>query len=139
MSLSEKNHSEHTLDELIDQYYKLKQQRNLLDKRINGLRNFIIRCAPHNDFQSSGYRVQTQMRTRVTYDPAELEQLIYDKGLEAECLRPQVDESLVEQAFIEGKITDTDLRAIRKTTVNLALTVDEVRNVQTDDDSNRGQ
>lgn len=139
MSLSEKNLSERTLDVYIKQYYVLKEQQRLLDKQLKLLKRIISQEIEQGKQHSGRYHVTLQQRLRVTYDPAELEQLIYDKGLWEECTRSQVDESLVEQAFIEGKITDTDLRAIRKSTVNLALTVDEVRNVQTDDDSNRGQ
>lgn len=62
-------------------------------------------------------------RRRVAADRGALAQLIVDKNLWAECTRVTVDDDLVEQAYIEGKLTDNDLRSINAAMVTLSLKV----------------
>lgn len=59
------------------------------------------------------YRVTlTAKRRRLPIDDGALAQLLVDKNLWASGTSRRVDHDLVEQLFIEGKLTDSDLRSI---------------------------
>lgn len=60
-------------------------------------------------------------------DQGALEQLLYEKGLLSQCLRPTIDHSLVEQLYLEGRLTDDDLRSINQgSEIQLALSVERI-------------
>lgn len=123
------------LEHDIEHYYQLKRGLDLAQARLKTLRERIIQNLPPIPEQGGsqehiigGYRVTEQVRRRTPkIEEHQLEQLIVDKNLAADCMRLRVDHDLVEQAFIEGKITDQDLRSINGgSDITIALLVDKI-------------
>lgn len=123
------------LSQKIQTYKVLKDQRDMLDTRLDELNKSIKREILDN-FDSNlegpvvwhtpeGYIAKlTPKRSTPKVDTGALEQLLDDKGLWLMATRRQVDHSLVEQLFIEGKLTDDDLRSINQgSSITLALSV----------------
>lgn len=129
--------TEKRLQQLLHEYYELDNLAKKAAKRAKYLNERIKRVlmhrtdiAPHTGEtitygRDAKYCATVQIKTpRRRVDPAVLEQLIVDKNLWGECTRRKVDEDLVEQAYIEGKITDSDLRSINAgPEIQLALKV----------------
>lgn len=124
------------LDRPIDEYFKLKMQIQMLSSRLEVLNKQIKESMFTDEVgrehtTSTGVKACLQIRqSRPKPDEGLLEQLIESKGLWDECKKEVVDHNLVEQAYIEGKLTDDDLRSIgAETTITTALIVEEVKNV----------
>lgn len=124
------------LHEKIEQYFLLKDYQKRVTRRVDVLNKQIKRglikatqAKPGENIDyhgCKGYRAQLQVkRGNPKPDIGILEQILEEKGLWEECTRVQVDESLVEQAFIEGKLTDSDMRQINGgSDIGLALKID---------------
>lgn len=134
----------------LEQYYILGQQEKMIKDRRKQLRDDIIKhhCLSVDGGRTwfralaiTGWDVKVQTKRRQKVDDSALEQLLVNKGLWDQCKKEVVDHDLVEQAYIEGKITDKELRSIDGgRDVYLALTVEKVETdgIQGDDESGRG-
>lgn len=125
------------LTQKIETYDALKKQSKMITLRLDELRHEIIEEVGESKTVGD-YEVTLEVRRqKPQVDEVALEQLIVDKNLAPECMTLKVDHDLVAQAYIEGKITDEDLREVnRGQHVTVALKVDKVkRDVQTDDES----
>lgn len=102
------------LEDKLEQYYNLNERKKLIEKRLKVLSDQIkAEMEPDEPFHGSKVTaIVSFRRSKHNIDEGALEQLIVDKNLAAECMRLKVDHDLVEQLYIEGKITDNDLRAI---------------------------
>lgn len=120
----------------VQEYFLLKKQIGSLSARLEKLNKQIKDYELRDQEELHGvvsevgrYWVTTEVRRGMPKtDTGALEQLLVDKNLWAECTRVQVDTSLVEQAYIEGKLTDNDLREIMGVSKpQVALYVTEVK------------
>lgn len=120
----------------IREYYRYDQleksakgRRTELGKQIKGaLFNLLPERHPGQVYSTaiSGVGVTLQLKSgRAKIEDGVLEQLLLEKGLLDQALRPQLDHDLVEQLFLEGKLTDDDLRSIHGgADITLALSVE---------------
>lgn len=125
----------------IDEYYKLKKQRDMITSRLDRLGERIkksLLITPSHELDGSDIKAKLQIRqSRPNYDQFLLTDLLERKGLD-DCFKKVPDEDLVEQAWLNDLITDDDLRSIGAAPkVTLALTFEEVgdEDIQESDES----
>lgn len=106
------------LDQKIKLYKNLKQLEAGLKEKLEQLRLDILQELP----ESHPYK---QARVRTSYNEEALADILIEKGLDW-CFKSIPDESLVTQAYINGELTDSDLRDIRETTRYEALVIKDV-------------
>lgn len=120
----------------LEQYHILDRQVKLISERLTKLnkeiKQDVIRRGTEKEGlyileAGSGYKaVVTRRRSKSRPDEGALSALLDFKGLDW-CFKKVPDESLVEQAYIEGHITDDDLRSIgAEPKFTLALSVERV-------------
>lgn len=120
---------------------QLKERRAILKQKIQDrYLHFHLRGGGGfwSDYKGD-YTVSMQRRKNVQYDELALETLITERGLWDKCKKEVVDPDLVQQAYIEGDLTDSDLRSVYVNGgVTYALKVEEVKeDVQADDEGVR--
>lgn len=79
-----------------------------------------------------GFTVHVNLkRSKRKPDAGALQQLLYEKGLLTQCSTMQVDEARVEEAFINGDLTDADMRSVvaEPAEPQLALKVERISDV----------
>lgn len=109
----------------IKTYQSLKDQSILLENRIAELREQILKDLDTDIYEFENLKVQIQRKDLTTYNVHALADLLTDKGLH-DCFRMIPDEEFVEQAYYEGKLTDSDLRSVREVKKQIALVVERV-------------
>lgn len=96
----------------VKQYWFLKSQHDAIGLRLQALRTKILREYEAGDTKVDDLVVHIELRkSKPKIDDAVLWMILGEKNLIEECTSVQLDDNLVKQAFIEGKITDEDLRA----------------------------
>ena len=125
------------LNQKIAQYYKLSQQQNLLNKHLEALKKeiknellsndkFKVDERTHRKRTEDGFTATVRLRRGPPkYDSLLLHDLLVKKKAKW-CFKLVPDLDLVEQAYIEGYLSDIDLRAINKgSNISLALEVEK--------------
>lgn len=107
-------------------YKHLDKQNKLIEKRLKVLKEEIqeammeahegeVHPGQTLTAELKNYRAILQLKQRkVSPDEAALEQLITDRGFWDLCKKEVLDHDLVEQLYVEERLTDTDLRSIGK-------------------------
>ena len=119
------------MDHLAEQYINLKRQEKLIKSRIEKLRERLtarLLADPNHYVDTASGRLKLQTRVgKPKVDDHILEQLLVDKNLHIDAMKRVVDHDAVEQLYLNGKLTDDDLRSIGvEPTVTLALIVEEI-------------
>lgn len=142
MSLTELSLSENPyLDRRIKEYLQIKRHKEQVEKRLNYLNQQIKKELAEKDkkeyvnFNKDCRAVLQVKKTKPVPDELALEILLQKKGLWDKAKKEVIDHNLVKQLYIEGELTDDDLREIiAEPKIITALIVEEVNDVQTDDD-----
>lgn len=127
--------SETMLRQKVQEYHRLKTLKKAVEDRLSKLGDDLKRALPPGESQIGTFKVNIQVRDRTTLDEDAALALIAaknDDGLWNDCVEKieKVHSGAVEQAYLEGRLTDADLRAIRKPQYSLALTTEVVDDVQ---------
>ena len=121
------------LKEKLQLYQSLKRQEAVLQKRLKQLKEAIesellppdARPGEQVECDIPGFSIKIQVKQRVKVNDALLEQKLYDRGL-AWCFKTVPDYDLVEQAALNGLLSDTDLREIQEeSSIYTALRVEK--------------
>jgi hypothetical protein len=121
-----------------EEYYWIGKRIEMMKERRAFLRTEIM--GDPNRFQRPGWKVEVRLRRKQRIDDAALDALLESKGLLDQCSIKVIDYSLVEQAYLDGKLTDTDMREIDAGGVfSQALIVEKEgeESVSRDDESTR--
>lgn len=121
----------------IIQYHSLKKQYETLGKRLAELNEDIKgdlvleigdRSREHSVIEAGGLAAKLQVRrSKPKVDEALLEALLSKKCLLDLCLVEVIDHSIVESMYLQGRLTDDDLRSIgAEPKITLALIVEEI-------------
>lgn len=116
------------LDAELRSYYWLKKMHANTEKRLARSRTYILSLVDSGHTAGGGYQPKVQIkRSKVDYDEDALAGLLEVKGLWKEACKEVIDENLVKSLYLQGKLTDDDLRSVLKpSTITTALTVDKV-------------
>lgn len=106
----------------IETYHLLKKQRELIEDKMKTLRDKIIAALVNDSHRvdettftqaASSARASVKVKNvSAKLDDFALMDLLEKKGL-SWCLKQVPDHSLVEQAYIEGHLSDEDLRSVQ--------------------------
>jgi hypothetical protein len=111
----------------IEQYAKLKSLRDDLDARLKELAERIKLALPEGKHVSGDYEVTVQVKDLTKLDLDATHDLANRKGwVWQDYCTPVPDPALIEQAYLNGEITDTDIRGLRKPKYTTALIVKRV-------------
>lgn len=113
----------------IEQFHALKRQEKLLKERLDTLSKRIKDTYGPGVHRVGTVEAHVQIkRSKPKVDDVQLEQLLRDKNLWTLGCKEVPDHSCVEQMYIEGVITDDDLRAINDgSNITVALTVKDIK------------
>jgi hypothetical protein len=114
------------LDKKVTEYHKLKMMRDSLAGRIEELSKQIKAELPQGKHTFGDLSLEIQVRDRTAIDELAAEEILMGLGLWDECAKQVVDPGAVEGMYLEGKITDHDLRQMRKPQYSVALITKEV-------------
>lgn len=121
-----------TLPSLLNEYKKLKGMQDQLQERVLELRKRINNKMEHQSYMDGKYVYQNDALKaelitvdRTTLDEHRAAEVLYNKGLNW-CFKEVPDPDLVEQAYLQGLLTDSDLRYMRNPQYTKALRVTDV-------------
>lgn len=117
----------------VKQYELLKIQQKMIERRLTDLRKEILVAAMESgnaidpntfEFLTEEHVVTVKNKTRNDVNELELEGILLAKGLWNLASKEVIDHDLVEQLYLEGRLTDSDLRSIRVPKSILSLHVE---------------
>lgn len=114
------------LDKKVEEYYKLKVVRDGLDERLKELSNQIKKSLSEGEHSFGKYIVEIQVRDRTSLDEFVAEDVLIRLGLWPNASKVVVDPDAVESLYLQGLISDTDLREMREAKYSTALIIREV-------------
>lgn len=124
------------LEQLAVEYARLNEMKKQLDVRLDELNKQLKDTLDEGTHKFGDFELTVQVKDRTTLDEEAALALFLNKpvGVYEFCTerRISVNPEYVEQAYLNGMLTDSDLRAIRKPQYSVALIAKRVErdNVQ---------
>lgn len=114
------------LDKKVEEYHKLKTVRDGLDERLKELSTQIKKELSEGEHSFGKYTAEIQIRDRTSLDELAAEEILIRLGLWPNATKIVVDPDAVESLYLQGMISDNDLREMRKPQYSTALITKEV-------------
>lgn len=115
-----------SLDRKVEEYHKLKTVREGLDERIKELSDQIKKQLSEGEHSFGKYSAEIQVRDRTSLDEFAAEEVLLRLGLWPNASKVVVDPDAVESLYLQGYISDADLREMRQAKYSTALITREV-------------
>ena len=115
-----------SLDKKVEEYHKLKKMREGLDARIKTLGDQIKSQLSEGEHKFGRYLVNIQVKDRTVLDELAAEGVLLRLRLWPNATKTVIDPDAVESLYLQGMISDAELREMRKPQYSTALITKEV-------------